>query len=129
MVSRAQRACSMIIKTQHVTGRALDWAVALATGRWSRSCLVRNDGIPLEYSCRWEDGGYLIDEYKMEFNWLDDRDLKATSKLFGEKQGIGLDHLEAACRLFVAARLGDEVDIADDLVRWLREKSMPFLRR
>lgn len=119
----------MIIKTQHLTGRALDWAVALATGRWSRSCLVRNDGIPSEYSSRWEDGGYLIDEYKMEFNWLDDRDLKATAKLFEEKQGIGRDYLEAACRLFVAAKLGDEVDIADDLVRWLREKSMPFLRR
>ena len=79
----------MIIKTQHVTGRALDWAVALATGRWSRSCLVRNDGMPSEYSSRWEDGGYLIDEYKMEFNWLDDRDLKATSRLFEEKQGVG----------------------------------------
>jgi hypothetical protein len=120
------------MKTSELTGAALDWAVAKCEGK--NITLMRNtdgslfpqpvwaDGLwQCNYSHSWSQGGPII-----EREWLDvtpwpnesDEDLRwqcvqhdSTDCLF-----FGPTPLIAAMRCFVASRLGDEVDIPEELL-------------
>ncbi|PHM46574.1 phage protein NinX family protein [Xenorhabdus miraniensis] len=125
----------MKIKTSELTGRALDWAVAMALG-----AEINGEGFlelpsghfvnkksryySFKPSTDWAQCGQLIDEYlgdvtRMEFtdtHWVascraltvDDFSIFKVQK--GETPQI------AICRAVVAAKLGEEVDIPDELV-------------
>ena len=110
----------MIIKTAKLEGTALDWAVARIYGAPDELATKQvMDGYSL--SANWSVGGPLIEQYKAEFRvrgdfyecriemW-DDEGIG-----YDEIKTTGADHLTAAMRAIVAAKLGDTVDVPEDL--------------
>ncbi|AOM39651.1 phage protein NinX family protein [Xenorhabdus hominickii] len=113
----------MKIKTSELTGRALDYAVAMAQG-WEKMAGYNGystpNGIVIapEYipSWDWAQCGQLIEEYWIEFKWVTDATIEAHSYLLDGAVAYGHSHLEAACRLVVLGKIGDEVEIPDELM-------------
>jgi hypothetical protein len=129
---------TMKIKTSELTGTALDWAVAKCENAdWSdEDCIVNvttfdeYDGTIQNYSTDWAQGGPIIEREGCAL-WLSnepDKGLWASA----DKRWMGLPAdsdeflampdpwhgptpLIAAMRCFVASRLGDEVDIPEEL--------------
>lgn len=129
----------MLVKTSELTGAALDWAVAKcegyecqfddeSTGPW----LVPQDGYlhcekPLSCykpSTAWAQGGPIIERerifivapYKSATSWK-------AYKMEDDQPGLacwledGPTPLIAAMRCYVASKLGDEVEIPEELAK------------
>lgn len=116
----------MKVKTSELSGVQLDVAVALALEMTGGDLRVRG-GYGCSYyngsglktfspSTDWSQCGNLIEAEGIEFKWVSDATLEAHSYLHDPHYGYGLTHQEAACRLIVASKLGDEVDIPDELM-------------
>lgn len=116
----------MKIKTQDLIGAALDWAVAKASQPvYSDTALVvavrgGYDGIgnfhePFSPSTDWAQGGPIIDQERLEFDFREDEQDYACFD--GYRTATGPTHLIAAMRCYVASKLGDEVDVPDELVK------------
>lgn len=128
----------MKIKTKDLTGAALDWAVARAKGIPAEELYVQNwgsagksiyrrnrdedgnldgsytTGPDLLFSHKWEAGGQIIERegisiYRMTSDW------SAAYNPSGAAQD-GPTPLIAAMRCLVAAKLGDEVEVPDELL-------------
>lgn len=116
----------MKIKTSELTGAALDWAVAKCEGIRKPDLVGGFDGIgnysePWEPSTNWSQGGPIIER---EFI-----DLMGDEFLVGQHNAwaainereaaqyecFGPTPLIAAMRCYVASKLGDEVEIPDEL--------------
>jgi len=126
----------MKIKTQDLTGHALDWAVAKAENLdvYLDDGIVCLKGQPFDDvspywlpTKNWAQGGPIIEreglcvqpycslyEYKPILEW----ESFVMARCFENEhpRGIGPTPLIAAMRCFVASRLGDEVDVPDELV-------------
>ena len=105
------------MKTDELTGAALDWAVAKCEGvlmRWERST---HDEAPLEYSpsTDWAQGGVIIEREKIEV-FIRDEKWFAYSSLSKPEDFYGETPLIAAMRCYVASELGDEVEIPEEFV-------------
>lgn len=124
----------MKVLTSTLIDKALDWAVAKAQGRtptlnmnshgmvwhgWWLATGGEYERMP-SYSNDWAQGGPIIereriqlepafDKWRAVLDWLDEP--------YGE--GFGPTPLIAAMRCYVASKLGDEVDIPEELVRRL----------
>lgn len=126
----------MIVKTTELTGAALDWAVAKCEGfALHKDCMLngelrtgwhisgrhsdRNYWIPLETyspSTDWSQSGPIIDRewIELEKHWdvrvafvrLDDISVYA----YGPTSPI------ASMRAYVAAKIGDEIEVPDELL-------------
>ncbi len=113
------------MKTSELTGAALDWAVHIAQGL-SEEEFVEVDNIygpqwrGPEYSTSWQEGGPIIEregittaprkEHGKRVAWVATLiEPPAVCECEGKTQLI------AAMRCFVASRLGDEVDIPEEL--------------
>lgn len=98
----------MKIKTSELTGRALDWAVNQA----NRDVLA-----PVEYSTKWEFGGPIIEREKIRVGPVNDSEGWFAYKYVGggKPEYFGPTPLIAAMRCFVASKLGDEVEIPEEL--------------
>lgn len=124
----------MKIKTQDLTGAALDWAVAHAQDltielrgkvvlAWLKDALGEDDYLLVEYrpSRHWSQGGPIIEREKIELKYLGYDNppywsaLKFSPSKYARKAAIGLTPLVAAMRCFVASKLGDEVDVPEEL--------------
>lgn len=115
----------MKIKTSELTGPALRWAVAQCEGRTDPYWM--NDGICGAYKPDhyWLQGGPIIEREGIELHkWATDGwRAQATSYTFlntpDEKpdfaEQYGPTPLIAAMRCFVASKLGDEVEVPDEL--------------
>lgn len=125
----------MLMKTSELSGAALDWAVAKAVGE-----LVYEDGEPVEiHVCRrnedgstyfwtcehsfgyepstnWEQGGPLLDELDVWLSSDEGEHSASTHPHVNEHIRSGPTKLIAACRAIVAAKLGDEVEVPDELL-------------
>ena len=126
----------MKIKTADLIGPALDWAVAKCLGatrvqlyEYNGRRMIRvslPDGVyaPWEPSRYWDQGGPRIASGKIniksnlarmpehpEYDWLSDCPERGLCVSFN-----GPTPLIAAMRCVVAATLGDEVDVPDELV-------------
>ena len=101
------------MKTNELTGAALDWAVAKCEGT------LHDDGSVSDYfqpSVDWEQGGAIIEseiiglDYDATDGWqardFDTQQITAT----------GRTPLEAAMRCYVASKLGDEVEVPEELI-------------
>lgn len=116
------------IKTSELTGVALDWAVAKCEGTWHG--YLDADTFPdihaagrLNYSTNWSQGGPIIEREEItvkhvipamrDSTWQAHPSMSA--KGAGGKWGIGTTPLIAAMRCFVASKLGDEVEIPEEL--------------
>ena len=101
----------MKVKTSELTGHALDWAVARATGEFEGDTFMY-------FSDEWEAGGPIIEREGIsivldwdvvgEFSWGATRIEQSVVS-----QAEGTTPLIAAMRCYVASKLGDEVDVPD----------------
>lgn len=126
------------VKTAELTGQALDWAVAQVVQ--PEGFVLRMDpeydppepvlGIVMDASdlenswlktgwspsTDWSQGGPLIDEHDV---WLSDYDgacVASCEPHFGRYIQEGNTNLVAICRAVVATKLGDEVEVPQELV-------------
>lgn len=121
----------MKIKTAELTGAALDWAVATANGdypQWDAEWEVfyAANGDDMDYSTDWAQGGPIIEREMIQLTpkcmvnplhgWAaafrsfdEDDDVYALHRMRGKTPLI------AAMRCYVASKLGDEVDVPDEL--------------
>lgn len=120
------------MKTSELIGPTLDWAVMKLEGR----VLVQTLGGGLLVNGRHEDGRELPEDWQMTFMWHPSTDWEQGGPLI-EREGIALwpngtapwdasvlngkyvesgpTPLIAAMRCFVASKLGDEVEIPEEL--------------
>ena len=96
----------MKIKTSELQGAALDWSVALANGQeefWTTD----------NYSTNWALGGPIIE--REELSRLSCYNHNEWGCLNGDIFCEGPTPLIAAMRCYVASKLGDEVEVPEEL--------------
>ena len=132
----------MKIKVSEASGPVLDWMVAKCEGRTYRYFTTHGGDYNgwttgphyLHYSTDWSQGGPIIEREEIEivnivhvFQGQHLRWRKSvlrpkftfqnyTSRMTEPVEAIGPTPLVAAMRCFVASKLGDEVDVPDELL-------------
>ena len=110
----------MKIKTSELTGAALDWAVAKCEGVDTASFLVMHQCDHFHFSTDWAHGGPIIEREDIGF-WVYPCNKKESpvqwvarnkDSNFGQ---LGASPLIAAMRCFVCSRLGETVDVPEEL--------------
>ena len=114
------------MKTQDLTGPALDWAVAKCEGRAFEaveSFMAYHDDGEMRFSTNWSQGGPIIERERIQTTprgettdlWeaivFDNIFMDDGSDCFQ----TGPTPLIAAMRCYVASRLGDKVEIPEEL--------------
>lgn len=117
----------MKVKTSELTGSALDWAVAECEQRGGQAYI--RDGKLYEplcedflcYSTDWAQGGPIIERERIAMRYWDCAweasmvyENDDTDEVFSA-EGLGPTPLVAAMRCFVASKLGDEVEVPDEI--------------
>lgn len=104
------------MKTSELTGAALDWAVARCEG----DQLCKEGGIGLSYSIDWLAGGPIIeregiglDQYADYPRWQ--AFTPAPEQPSGHCVCLGPTPLIAAMRCYCCSKLGDEIEIPEEL--------------
>ncbi len=112
------------MKTNELTGAALDWAVAKCEGiELENGCYNRLlvDGrmskgqsmlVPFKPSADWQQGGAIIECERIE---LVPDEIWNAYKQDQHIPNTGMTPLIAAMRCYVASKLGDEVEVAEEL--------------
>jgi hypothetical protein len=95
------------MKTDELTGAALDWAVAKCEGV---EIIVRQENWDW-YSSSWEQGGPIIEREKIATAWH----LTRWVAWRGVIEHPGPTPLIAAMRCYVASRLGNDIEIPEEL--------------
>ena len=121
----------MKIKTSELLGAALDWAVAKCEGK--NITIMRNDDHSLfpqpvwadglwqqNYSTNWAQGGPIIEREKIITSFDRDYDFdqpwRCAVSINPYYLSEGPTPLIAAMRCYVASKLGDEVDVPEELL-------------
>lgn len=121
----------MKIKTSELIGAQLDWAVAKAAGIevWFADKWLVNDVqvqklkvCDFEYwapSTQWSQGGPLIERFKVhiahDLGMVKAAVRVPTDRGMRQGGGSGATHLIAAMRAIVSAKLGDEIEVPEEL--------------
>ena len=113
------------MKTEELTGAALDWAVCKARGEHQHPY---DEYTPTwmanrRYSEDWAKGGSVIEQEKIGVWWathyVDDDGQEYGNHWYAETAeglvGDGPTPLVAAMRCYVASKLGEEVEVPDEL--------------
>lgn len=123
------------MKTSELKDRALDWAVAKCLGQencWMHDYKI---GYPVSISTDWSQAGPIIERERISVHDFDglwvaamfDRTSFGAPKkretpgndVFGKyvvlHHEFGISPLEAAMRCYVASKLGDDVDVPEEL--------------
>jgi hypothetical protein len=104
------------MKTRDLTSPALDWAVAKCEGEtWVHYFSDEWSG-PLHYSTDWSQGGTIIEREKLSVVIQQGNPpvWHASCPRYAS-HGYGHTPLIAAMRCYVASKLGDEVEIPEEL--------------
>ena len=125
----------MKVKTAELTGISLDYAVALASGaeafqsdgiRWF--CTLHGNTYALSSgwgsmsyspSTNWAQGGPIIESNEIDLKLVEEGVWQA-SNIFDDMEWyhfLGYSPLEAAMRCHVAHKLGEEVEIPEELLK------------
>ena len=108
----------MKIKTAELTGAALDWVVAKCEGEEYRDRMewdgIGQDYPAHKYSTNWAQGGPIIEREDISPRSCGDGSWVA-DWYFGDVRRVGPSPLIAAMRCYVAAKLGNEVEIPKGL--------------
>ena len=109
------------MKTSELTGAALDWAVAKCEGIDYMKDDVRFRGAyARKYSTDWAQGGPIIEREKIGF-WAYTLDEEGNenpgwyAETFAGSVATGPTPLIAAMRCYVASKLGDEIELPEEL--------------
>ena len=121
----------MKIKTSELSGAALDWAVAKCEGIAVRSTnngedLIRNDKVNSDWwypSENWAQGGPIIAHEGISLDFIGVGEGIRVQAWFATKwladdlmsRGKGQTPLIAAMRCYVASKLGEEVEVPEEL--------------
>jgi hypothetical protein len=105
------------MKTSELTGAALDWAVAKCEGVKVEKIMelsLWSSANWHKYSTDWAQGGPIIERGKIgidysKVGWIANADTPTNAI------GLGSTPLVAAMRCYVASKLGDEVEIPEEL--------------
>ena len=111
------------MKTSELQGAALDWAVAKCEGNIGHElkdfCLVHMEDPDLQYSTNWAQGGPIIEREEISISSPFDNgvDMRwfATMDSYTLGGEYGPTPLIAAMRCYVASKLGEEVEIPEEL--------------
>ena len=114
----------MTIKTSELTGAALDWAVAKCEGYFDIGMASVHDGVADVFyfdawapSTDWAQGGVIIErEGIMIERWVSTGYWQAANALV-TKVFTAKTPLVAAMRCYVASKLGEEVEVPDELLQ------------
>ena len=108
-------------KTAELTGAALDWAVAMCEGK-SVDCEIHAGNVwygrvtsglvPYRPSTNWNQGGPIID---LHVTKLEDYGDCWGAEVPDTPEHYGPTPLIAAMRCYVASKLGDEMEVPDEL--------------
>ena len=108
----------MKIKTSNLTGKALDWAVAQCEGKVKGYAyqLVDDarDMVPYCPSETFEQGGPILERAGISTKCCIDRSWYAYSE-FVEATASGPTLLIVGMRCYVASKLGNEIEVPDEL--------------
>ena len=107
----------MQIKTSELQGAALDWAVAKCEGiEFTYEDHPHHEMVGMHYSTDWSQGGSIIEREKISV-WARSTDFAAESFNEGQEGFVkeGPTPLIAAMRCYVASKLGDTVEIPEEL--------------
>jgi len=97
----------MKMKTNELTGAALDWAVAKCAG-----AVGANDRLPwYTPSTDWSQGGPIIEREGLTLDQWDDYPRWRSGNSYGTTPLI------AAMRCYVASKLGDEIEVPAELTK------------
>jgi hypothetical protein len=109
------------MKTSELTGAALDWAVAECEGYFDKDMAWIEDGkVEVTYytdyspSTKWQHAGEIIEREMIELVPVSG----ALWEAYKRDQHIpndGATPLIAAMRCYVASKLGDEIDVPEEL--------------
>ena len=107
----------MLVKASDLIGPALDWAVARAAGLYAPEPWISTP------STNWSIAGPIIDREGIMFQSGGEGVIIAYLRSAGTSgvTGQGATHLQAAMRAYVASRLGDEVEVPDELTEGTHE--------
>ena len=100
----------MKVKTSELTGPALDWAVAKCENNWT----FEPDGLD-SYSTDWAQGGPIIEREKLDVFCSGNVWDASTGDRHPNVIKTGTTPLIAAMRCYVASKLGDEIEIPEEL--------------
>ena len=107
----------MKVETSELTGAALDWAVAKCEG--TAVADVVNGMRGYHYSTNWAQGGPIIEreKYDITFNQATTAfaEYWTVTSNDGNNEECGDTLLIAAMRCYVASKLGDEIEIPEEL--------------
>ena len=111
------------MKTSELTGAALDWAVAKCEGHDAHfyNGVVRTTmrgvfGSECSYSTDWAQGGAIIEREMISTGAIDEGSTWYARQAWTDADdAIGETPLIAAMRCYVASKLGDEVEIPEEL--------------
>jgi hypothetical protein len=112
------------MKTSELTGAALDWAVAKCEGIGlgpRGSVVYYHEGEPAMWqpSTDWAQGGAIIERENIKLTprkpFHDDWEAEYRYSQGGGLNAFGPTPLIAAMRCYVASKLGDEVDVPEEL--------------
>lgn len=110
------------MKTAELEGAALDWAVAKCEHpEWTERMTPANAAFVSHYSTDWSQGGPIIERlggFELK-NWLESKpDTRCEAHIHnyeGNWIQFGPTPLIASMRCYVASKLGDEVDVPEEL--------------
>lgn len=120
------------MKTSELTGAALDWAVAKCLGYFDDTPHFKGSSICAAHflsmwkaeghgvhwthsSTDWAEGGPIIERERMHISPVSWNEWAAATIAPREARGDGPTPLIAAMRCYVASKLGDEVDVPEEL--------------
>lgn len=128
----------MTVKTSKLTGAALDWAVAKSEGRTVETRLSGLGGaqrFAVFLNQRWVRGAERWDQYAPSTNWAQGGPIIEREKMWVSWVESNYKHIDgcwsahvrsricygptpliAAMRSFVASKLGDEVEVPEELL-------------
>ena len=110
------------MKTSDLIGPALDWAVAKCEGRsWPDNAAKFLGEQYYRPSTDWSQGGPIIERELINLNNPfgqnhDNEEWVATWKFGGFEEYLGPTPLIAAMRCYVANKLGETVEVPDELI-------------
>jgi hypothetical protein len=106
----------MKLKTTELQGAALDWAVA----KCEVGDAINEIDDPHFYSTDWAQGGPIIERERIGFKYTGTA-MEFVAWVNGELSTVNDQHgptpLIAAMRCYVASKLGDEVEVPEELVK------------
>jgi len=111
------------MKTNELKGAALDWAVAKCVGHIDDETIIRRldpdeDGWCIAYSTDWAQGGPIIERECITVEYAGVWIARCWKDSDGDEQIQieGVTPLIVAMRCYVASKLGDEVEVPEEVI-------------